>query len=921
MLVKGGIYLVIKDFDVWIKRFNLSNEAILQIQNARNSEPQRKVKSNGRNVPGFYPSKKMGVTIQFESHKLELAGIYEMEHDKNVLEYYDQPPSFTINYDNPAGSKKKSGGHRYTADFFVIENDWIGWVEWKTDEELIKLSHINPNRYTVDESGQWRCPPAERYAEQFGLSFRIMSSRDIDWTYQRNIRFLEDFLLDEKPYVEEKTRNNIKNMIGEKLVIQLDDLLSYQNIFTADDIYTMIAIGEIYVDIYKYLIVDFDKFPLFADKETYHAYLNMQEATTAFLLKPTILNISVGNKIQWDAKVWTIINVGENVITLLNGMDEPTDIPRSVFENLIKKGAIAMVDTPIETEEEEEVLKIIRGASEKELEKANRQYHIVQGMLNGGSYADFDTPDRTIRNWVKKYKDAEKVYGNGYVGLISRRADQGNRTLRFQKDVIELMDKYIDEDYESIIQKQRLTVYNAFAEACKNKGYSPPCYKTFCERVKERPIHEQTKKRKGPKASYNTEPFYFELDMTTPRHGDMPFQIGHIDHTELDIELICSQSGENLGRPWITFLVDAFSRRILAFYLTFDPPSYRSCMMVKRECVRRHGRLPKVIVVDGGKEFHSVYFDTLLARYNLIKKVRPGAKPKFGSVCERLFGTTNEVFIHNLLGNTQIMKNVRQVTKEVNPKVHAVWTLEDLYKMMEKWCYEVYDTMPHSTLDDNPRQVFIKRIAKTGERKNTYIKYDETFKMLTLPTTKKGTAKVKTGQGVKINYFYYWAEDLLHPLYEEKDVPIRYDPYNIGVAYAYINDYWTTLISHHHNTLRNRTEKELKIATAEIRKKKKLFGLKKSISSSEIVGFLQSAESYEKLNKQRLKDDALRNTFTVINGGKDRQDKRLNVPESKSVNVNQPSLKVVEASPNVPTHKNILQKMKEQNSFKTFKEL
>jgi hypothetical protein len=33
----------------------------------------------------------MGRTIQFESHHVELYGIYEMEYDDDVLEYYDQP--------------------------------------------------------------------------------------------------------------------------------------------------------------------------------------------------------------------------------------------------------------------------------------------------------------------------------------------------------------------------------------------------------------------------------------------------------------------------------------------------------------------------------------------------------------------------------------------------------------------------------------------------------------------------------------------------------------------------------------------------------------------------------------------------------------------------------------------------------------
>nr|WP_281291284.1 hypothetical protein [Hyella patelloides] len=156
----------------------------------------------------------------------------------------------------------------------------------------------------------------------------------------------------------------------------------------------------------------------------------------------------------------------------------------------------------------------------------------------------------------------------------------------------------------------------------------------------------------------------------------------HLDHTQLDIELVSSKTQAILGRPWVTFVSDAYSRRILALYLTFDPPSYRSCMMVMRDCVRRSGRFPQCLVVDGGKEFSSIYFERLLAMYECTSKTRPGGKPRFGSVCERLFGTANTMFIHNLAGNTQITKNSRQVTTAVNPRRHAVWTLESLYQYL-----------------------------------------------------------------------------------------------------------------------------------------------------------------------------------------------------------------------------------------------
>jgi putative transposase len=57
------------------------------------------------NVSGRYPSRKMGLTIQFESHRVELPFVYEMEHDPGVLEYYDQPPSIPLAYQAANGRR------------------------------------------------------------------------------------------------------------------------------------------------------------------------------------------------------------------------------------------------------------------------------------------------------------------------------------------------------------------------------------------------------------------------------------------------------------------------------------------------------------------------------------------------------------------------------------------------------------------------------------------------------------------------------------------------------------------------------------------------------------------------------------------------------------------------------------------------
>ena len=258
----------------------------------------------------------------------------------------------------------------------------------------------------------------------------------------------------------------------------------------------------------------------------------------------------------------------------------------------------------------------------------------------------------------------------------------------------------------------------------------------------------------------------------------------------------------------MTILTDAFSRRCLALYLTFDAPSYRSCMMILRDCVRRGGRLPQIIVIDGGPEFQGTYFETLLARYECTKKTRPPAKARFGSVCERLFGTTNTQFIHNLRGNTQITRNVRQVTKGNAPVGQAAWTLGCLYDYLSMFLFEIYDTIGHPALGQSPREAYLAGVESAGYRPNRVIAYDQEFLMATLPTTPRGTAKVSPGRGIIINHIYYWAEPFRDPTIEGHEIAVRYDPFDIGIAYAFVKNRWTECCSEHHLVLKDRSEKE-----------------------------------------------------------------------------------------------------------------
>jgi putative transposase len=854
------------DFFHWFQRLRLKERAEALINLIRSSEPSRLVQSGRGSMSGRFPSRKMGVTIQFESHKNELAHIHEMEHDRDVIEFYEQPPAIKLEYEG-ANGRRISTFH--TPDFFVIRQETAGWEECKMQEDLLALEAKNPGRYCRDEDGVWRCPPGEAYAEQFGLYYRVKSSKDINWTYQRNIEFLDDYYRAEAPAVGETAREAVLSEARAEPGLTLEELFKRtQERATRDDIFMMIAREEVYVDLCAAALVEDTRVRIFPDPDTAAAYshlVRMPPDTRAQAPRP--VDLAAGSLIQWNGVGWRVANVGETLIGLVGEDESFTEIPVTVFDQLVREGRIVSDAKAPRSDVPDEVRKRFVEADQASLAEANRRAEMVDAYLRGDFPLKNDVvPERTLLRWVARKREAEEAYGAGFVGLIPR-PRSGNGKRRLPPETERALNDFIKNDYETLKQKRKFEVYAAYLLACERQGIVAASYKTFCKTVKLRSRYEQILKRQGRRAAYSHKEFYWELTLTTPRHGERPFHICHIDHTQLDVELICSLTGRNLGRPWLSFLTDAYSRRVLVAYLTFDEPSYRTNMMIVRECVRRFGRFPQILVMDGGPEFSSVYFETLLARYECTKKTRPPAEARFGSVLERLFGTLNTEFAHNLQGNTQIMRNVRQVTKSVNPKGQAIWSLENLYVRLCEWAYEIYDTIEHPALGQTPRDAFASGLLRMGHRGHRKIPFNEDFRMLTLPTTSKGTAKVYVGRGVKINYIYYWCDEFRHPEVEGSRVAVRYDPWDAGSAFAYVSGKWVQCYSEHYATFRNRTERELMLATKEMRRRRQCHTGQLNITATKLAEFLESVEAEEALLRQRATDREARGIWAQINGG------------------------------------------------------
>jgi transposase InsO family protein len=836
----------------WFQRVRLPECGRSIIHQVRSSDPARRVGGGRRNVSGRYPSKKMGVTIQFESHRVELARVYELEHDLDCLEYWDQPPSYKLEYKS-AQEKRVVAIH--TSDYFVIRAQSAGWEECKTEEELTRWSQKSPNRY-CRRDGIWRCPPGEEYARGFGLTYSVRSSRDIDWVYQRNVQFLEDYLRDDTPAVSPATRNLLLAHAAARPGISLQELLATaEGSASRDDIHLLIATGELHVDLHHSPLAQPAAVLVFPNPQV--AMHHKQNRTIMQTSRDEISTSQArpGSLVNWDGRRWNLLNCGQSHIVLRRSDDNSiTQLPTAVFHMLIKEGQLT-VTPPEQNIDKPEVLPRLSKASEADLRAANFRYETVRGLLDGIRLpTSIRVSSRTGRRWLSMYKKAEALYGSGYLGLLPQTYRRGNRVPKMPEATKQIMKTVIHEDYETHKQKSIYASWSALQIACRDQSVVAPCYETFRQAVHGGAGHSQTQKRMGPRAAYQQEPFYWELDLTTPRHGDRPFEIGHLDHTELDIELVCSVTGRGLGRPWLSLLTDAFSRRVLAASLSFDPPSYRSCMMIIRECVARHNRLPQILVVDGGAEFGSVYFETILARYECTKKTRPPAKARFGSTIERMFGTCNSHFIHNLRGNTQIMRQVRQVTASVNPKREAVWTLADLHSHLTCYLYEVYDCLDHPALGQSPGDAYEAGMALAGQRPWRCINNDRELFIMTLPTTSMGTAQVLPGRGVKVHYIYYWSDLFRDPEIERKQIPVRYDPFDAGTAFAFVKDQWVQCHSEYYAIFHGHSERELMLATQELRKRQCQHARQRGISAKIIGDFLQSAEAREILLNQRLRD-------------------------------------------------------------------
>jgi putative transposase len=247
------------------------------------------------------------------------------------------------------------------------------------------------------------------------------------------------------------------------------------------------------------------------------------------------------------------------------------------------------------------------------------------------------------------------------VSLVSSRpgAQAGARRLPgvLEQRIEDAIDRVFKKRERPTLEKLRREI----GADCDAAGLKPPSRKAIQARLSARSLRELVKARNGPEAARQA--------FAPVRPGlrpSSPLEIVQIDHTKVDIQLVDDLSRAVVGRPWLTLVLDVFSRSVAGFYLSFDAPSAAGVALAVSQAVLAKSDwlsereldfawpmqgLPRSLHLDNGKEFHSKALKRGCQQHGMRIDYRPPATPRFGGHIERLMGTLM-TRVHALPGTT-----------------------------------------------------------------------------------------------------------------------------------------------------------------------------------------------------------------------------------------------------------------------------
>lgn len=737
------------------------------IREMRAKGPVRRLQYRMDGVRTRFISKKMQRALYAESRTCELPALYLREHDPETVELWPQPYEFDLEVEGPRGGKTRL---QHTPDLFLIEHGFI-IEEWREEERLLRLATERPHHFYKDDAGQWHYLPFEAHLKNLGIEYRLRSSREHPRVFLSNLSFLEEYSVENTPPVSEAERKRVKDILAERKVVPHLALVIEHGI-KADTVFQLILDDSVYVDLHETLLRKTDELVIYANKAVGQADRLFRHSQTS-PVPDSAFQLAVGTKFLYEDQPYEIVLLGQTEIVARDSKGITTALPMSLVRELFERSMLAANGGQSQKKEfdEHELL------SSKHLGAALVRIDALRNPTASNA------SPRSIRRWNQKLRGIAAPQDQ-IDALMARNA--GNRTPRLPSEVLRLAKSAVEEFHNKSNNPTTMATYNFYVEACDAAGATPMAQSSFYAFVQR---NENVAKREGKRKDYQKAPIPLTFDFEHPVHGVLPHEICYCDHTITNIFLKGSTLPD-LGKPTLSVMVDGALSKPRAFYLSYQPASAVSVLMCLRDYVRRNGRLPRILVLDNGREFHSEALKLFCSLFNIAMRWRRRSRPRDSSIVERMLGATEKEVIAQLDGNSLALKDPRMVSSTHNPQKHIEWTLPGLHGALEYFMFDVQPNRIHPRFGVSPNDYEKRLLLECGAREHVFVRYDAMLRMLTSPHSGNATRLVDRQRGVFVDGMYYWHERLALAKAAER-CEVRIELWRARVVYINFRGEWS----------------------------------------------------------------------------------------------------------------------------------
>ena len=780
------------------------------IRKIRTEGPVRSLQYRMDGVRTRLVSKKMGgKALYAESRTCEFPALYIREHDAETVELWPQPCTLDLKIAGPKGGATRL---QHTPDLFVIEHGFI-IEEWRELPRLLRLAAERPEHFYRDENGQWHYVPVEQHLQQLGIQYRLRCSAEHPRVYLSNLSFLEDYSLESAPPVPEEERERLAQLMLEHNLLPHQSLVTEHG-FKADHVFQLIIDGTVFVDLHETLLRKTGELIIYRDKTTWRADVVFRQPQTV-PVPQSMFVLSVGTRFLYDGKEYEVALLGTTQVTARDVKTQATTmLSVQLVEDLFKQQMVAANGAQhVAKEFDQDSL-----FNEKRLGEALER---IEALRNPEAA---NVSDRTLRRWKARIKGITSPQDQ-LDALVSR--NPGNTTSRLPEEVVKLAQRAVDEFHNRANNPKVIATYNFYVDMCAEASVEPMSRQNFYRWIKGR---EDIVKREGKRKAYQKAPIPLTYDYEHPVHGVLPHEVCYCDHTIMNVFLKGSVLPD-LGKPTITLMADGALSKARAFYLSYRPASAVSVLMCLRDYVRRNGRLPRVLVLDNGKEFHSEALLLFCSLFSITIRWRRRSRPRDSSIIERMLGATEQEVIAQLDGNSLALKDPRMVSSTHHPEKHIEWTLPGLHGAIEHFLFNVHAKRVHPRFGISPNDDEKRLIHECGSRGHIIVRFDETLKLLTAPHSGKATRQVDRQRGVFVDGYHYWHDKLAQAKPGETAV-VRVELWRARIVYVCFRHEWYVAQARDGGVLEGRYRPEFELQQREEARVRKSAAQKDKVTAS-----------------------------------------------------------------------------------------